>query len=236
MQDFAAWHKGIHWPERCAVCDGKADRLLAVQMSAVSGVAIGIPHAKIQSKVTQVRHPVCDRHYWRTWIASGLSQRSLVTLGLGVIAVCLLLQATLQIASLGSADGHAAFKGLGWSSVLGLAYGLLFWFLYFWAKRNTPVKIAGASREGLLIRITNDGYAQRFSELNRHNIGSSLAWLKTEKNRVAEQGDLARQAGMQRSANPYRAPNTAHAHEVLAGYWDRGFDVAEKRGRTPVKV
>ncbi|WP_028102370.1 hypothetical protein [Pseudoduganella violaceinigra] len=236
MQKIATRHDGIDWPQQCAVCNGKANRRLAVDMSAVSGIAVGAPHAKIQSTVTRIWHPICQRHYWRTWIASGLSQRSLVTLGLGIIAVCALLSAAGQVADLPFDAGLvAALENLGWGTALCMGYGVLFWLGLFWAKRNTPVKIIGASLEGVLFLFSNNEYAQRFSELNRRQIGASLAWLKDEKNRVAEQGDLACQSGLPKSVNPYRAPNTAQPHFELAAYWDRGFAVAEQRLKTAGK-
>ncbi|MFL6657388.1 MAG: hypothetical protein ACJ8GW_04910 [Massilia sp.] len=222
----------MRWPEECAVCGGEAHKRLAVDSSAVRGVINAGLALIVTSKVTRIVHPVCEQHFGKAWLASGLSQRSQFGVFAGVLTIfgVVDLFANLIRVFAGTNTGVSVLE------ILLMAYPFAYWSIYVWAKNNTPVRICAVQPLALDFEFGNPAYAQRFATLNeqeldasgkRSRVGVQFLCPKKEMNRVAEEGDLAFQAQQPRSANPYLAP----ADPLLAGYWNRGFAVAEKRAQ-----
>lgn len=225
----------INWPDQCAVCGDVAQKKLAVDSSAVNGIVnLGVAVA-VESKVTRIWHPVCARHYRKAWLASGLSQRSLLWLTLGVLTSLPLLSilfAMFHVVSNGMTERFAP------ASLLLLATpSALYWSGFIWARKNTAVRISSAKSLELKFIFSSATYAKAFAKLNalaeNGNEGDHIATIqfvsaKEEMNRVAEQGDLAFQANLSKASNPYRNPQNS-SDSLFANYWDRGYEVAEKR-------
>lgn len=225
----------ICWPEICAVCGGHADKELALDSSAVQGVTnIGIG-VIVTSKVTRVRHPVCSRHYFKAWVASGLSQRSLVGLGMGVLAALPILSLLIAGIQFVAYDTPIQFNS---TMAIGLAVSNIYFYFFFWARRNTSVRISATTPASIELAFNSEAYAKAFAEKNDVVVGSNCTVIITftsareEMNRIAEEGDLAFHANLPKSANPYRSHHGSANDLTAAGYWDRGYDVAAKRGRT----
>lgn len=56
-------------------------------------------------------------------------------------------------------------------------------------------------------------------------------YTKAVVNRVGEEGDTAFKSNVPKTKNPYRSPNAESENSALAGFWDRGYAVAERRQR-----
>jgi hypothetical protein len=223
----------IRWPEECAVCGAEAHKRLAVDSSAVRGIINTGLAMVVTRKVTRIVHPVCQQHFFKAWLASGLSQRSLFGVFGAVLTVfgAISLLTTLFRVFAGTATDISVLE------VLLMVYPFIYWSTYVWAKNSTPVRICSVSPLALDFEFSNRVYARRFAELNeqeldasgkRNRAGVQFLCPKTEMNRVAEEGDLAFQAQRPRSANPYLTP----ADPLFASYWNRGYAVAEKRAQS----
>lgn len=230
----------IKWPHCCAVCGGAASRLLAVDSSAVKGfVNLGIG-VVVVSKVTRVCYPICKEHFFSSWVASGLSQRSLFGLAMGVLSSLPILSILVAASRSGLQDALPKFSI---TTVLLLALPAIFWSLFFWAKRKTPVRIGSTNPDSIVFVFQSEEYAAAFAKANDKEVRSSAGQhtvrvhffsqkeKRDEMNRIAEEGDLAFKAHLPKSENPYLAQADLAGHELLASYWERGFEAAEKRHR-----
>ena len=115
-------------------------------------------------QVVGIRYPVCHKHKMIGSIAGKLSQRNLFNLGMGVMG-CLFLYgigvALFQFITEGKTlvgNDFLYFETL---------YVLIYFGLFFWARKNTPVKINNAKENEIELSFNNDIYGREFITINK---------------------------------------------------------------------
>ncbi|QDQ25558.1 hypothetical protein FNU76_03875 [Chitinimonas arctica] len=154
----------LKWPNKCAACNGSATRVLTVDSKETKAVVPFGAGVVTIGKVTRIRYPVCNRHFLSGWFASGLSQRSLFYLMLGVLSMFTALAASLAIYRItGNLLHGKETEDFPYGSV---TYTTLYWGLFFWARSATPVRFAGKTYFGTTFQFNNDEYADSFAKAN----------------------------------------------------------------------
>jgi hypothetical protein len=152
------------WPNKCAACGEKAAAEIESKCSVVTKVGYFVLFATTTHQVTGIKYPVCHKHKIIGSIASKLSQRNLFNLGMGVLG-CFFLYgigvALFQFITEG--------KTLGGNNFLFIEtmYVLMYFGLFFWAKKNTPVKINNATENEIELSFNNDTYGREFIAINK---------------------------------------------------------------------
>jgi len=159
-------NRSFYWPNKCAACGGKATDQLETKCSVVTKLGYSILFATTTHQITSISYPVCHKHKIIGTIAAKLSQRNLFNLGLGVMA-CFFLYgigvALFQNFIAGETSVNRDFL------IFEILYVFVYVSFYFWAKKNTPVKINNATENELELSFNNDAYRKEFIALNTEN-------------------------------------------------------------------
>ena len=164
MKPVSVISDNIRWPHKCAMCNEIAEKQVTASCSVLRG-AFPIPFLGIllSSRVLRITYPVCKRHRLRAWFAAGLSERNLFYLGLGFLSIYCLLFTVRKVFDLIVTDTHPEFSGF---DIFAVAFAAFYWFLYFWAKKNTPIRIAGIKDGTLQFEFNNHQFAEDFQAIN----------------------------------------------------------------------
>ena len=87
----------IRWPDRCAYCNDHANKYVRMVSRAVEKVGDWVLFITYTSRVVELGYPVCNAHALKAKLASALSQRRLVSLGLGVLTAFAILGAIADL-------------------------------------------------------------------------------------------------------------------------------------------
>lgn len=163
MRKIEIYTGQIRWPNKCAFCGGVATKQLPIQTANLVGaVNLGVVLA-INSSVVTVYHPICKKHFFVGWLASGLSQKSMFYLGLGLFATFFAIFVPVMIYGMLTGKVDRTFGGF---EIFSIVFPVVYWGLYFWAKRNTAVKFTRATATELQFAFNNDAYANEFASAN----------------------------------------------------------------------
>ena len=153
----------IQWPHSCAMCNEEATKTITASCSVVRG-ALPVPLAILWvSRIVRVTYPVCKKHHFKGWLAAGLSERNVFWLALGFFSILFLLAPIGYIYRLFTTGEHEEFGSFG---IVTVGFTIVYWYLYFWAKRNTPIKITNATKDTTTFEFVNDEFAKKFRTLN----------------------------------------------------------------------
>ena len=145
------------------MCNEIAEKQITASCSVVRAV-LPLPIAILWvSRIVKVTYPVCKRHFLKSWFAAGLSERNLFFLGLGVLSVVFLLASIGYLYRLITTEQPEPFGTFG---VVTLGFTVSYWGLYFWARRNTPIKISITPKNTLTFEFTNEAFAKEFRAAN----------------------------------------------------------------------
>jgi hypothetical protein len=160
-------NRSFSWPNKCVACGEKATDEIESKCSVVTKAGYFVLFATTTHQVTRIRYPVCHKHKMIGATAGKLSQRNLFNLGMGVMA-CFFLYgivfALFQFITEGKTlvgNDFLFFETM---------YVLIYFGLYFWAKKNTPVKIYNATENEIELSFNNDTYGREFIALNKEII------------------------------------------------------------------
>ncbi len=169
MEKIKFKNRSFSWPNKCTACGEKATNVLESKCSVVAKVRYFVFFASTTHQVTKISYPVCHKHKLIGTIASKLSQRNLLNLGLGIMACIFLYGIAVAIiavlfqyitkdeTAIGIGKGFLLFEAM---------YVLVYFGLYCWAKYNTPVKINNATENEIELSFNNDAYKREFMALN----------------------------------------------------------------------
>ena len=164
MKKHKFLNRSLFWPNKCVACGEKATDEIKSKCSVVTKVGYFVLFATTTHQVTRISYPVCHKHKIIGTIASKLSQRNLFNLGMGVMA-CFFLYgigaALFQFITTGKTLVGKEFL------LFEAMYVLIYFGLYFWAKKNTPVKINNATENEIELSFNNDTYGREFIALNK---------------------------------------------------------------------
>jgi len=160
-------NRSFSWPNKCVACGAKATDEIESKCSVVTKAGYFVLFATTTHQITRIRYPVCHKHRMIGSIAGKLSQRNLFNLGMGVLA-CFFLYGI----------GVALFQFITEGKTLvgndflffETMYVLIYFGLYFWAKKNTSVKINNATENQIELSFNNNTYGREFIALNKEII------------------------------------------------------------------
>ncbi|MBT6530806.1 MAG: hypothetical protein HOK99_07825 [Betaproteobacteria bacterium] len=153
----------INWPQKCAYCNASADGAVKAKSSAVKKARYFILFLQTTSRVIELDVPVCKSHRIKAAVASWLSQRSMLSLGLGVLSVFMVLGPIGEVVRF--LDGAEQINtSTGWRAFT-YVFPITYWALFFWAKNNTPILIED-QKEKIFFRFRSDEFANEFGRLN----------------------------------------------------------------------
>jgi len=118
-------------------------------------------------QVTRINYPVCHTHKIIGTIAGKLSQRNLLNLSMGVMAFFFLYGIGVALFQYITAGKSLVGKDF---LLFEFMYILVYFGLYFWAKKNTPVKINNTTENEIELSFNNDTYGREFIALNKEII------------------------------------------------------------------
>jgi hypothetical protein len=162
MNSVRVTSDNIRWPHKCAMCNDIAEKQVTASCSVLRG-ALPIPFFGILLSSRRITYPVCKRHRLRAWFAAGLSERNLFYLGLGFLSIYCLIFTVGKVFDLIVTGTHHEFWGF---DIFAVAFAACYWFLYFWAKKNTPIRIAGFKDGTLQFEFNNQQFANDFQVMN----------------------------------------------------------------------
>lgn len=162
MKKYKLTSNKINWPHKCAYCNEKSYSFINTRSKAIKKFEIFILFNRITTQFIEITFPVCKEHKLKATIASKLSQRNQLYLGLGFIATfCLMMP---------FADVYALICGLEFPKLSGRIFGYgfptIYWAIYFWAKNNAPLIIEDLNNE-VYICFKNEAFADSFENVNK---------------------------------------------------------------------
>lgn len=153
----------IRWPDRCAYCNEHANRFVRTISRAVEKVGYWVLFFTYTSRVVELGFPVCRAHKPKAVLASALSQRRLISIGLGVLTAFAMLGAI--------ADLYRLFYGadpyeFGWTKTSFLYFfPVLYWSVFYWARKSAPVLIQDVDGK-IILHFKNDEFGREFIRIN----------------------------------------------------------------------
>jgi hypothetical protein len=160
-------NSSFSWPNKCVACGGKVTDEIKSQCSVVTKVGYFVLFATTTRRITSISYPVCHKHKIIGTIASKLSQRNLFNLGMGVMACFFLYGIGVALVQFITAGKTLVGKGF---LLFEAMYILIYFGLYYWAKKNTPVKINNATENEIVLSFNNETYGREFIALNQEII------------------------------------------------------------------
>ena len=167
MKKYKFKNRSFSWPNKCAACGGKATDEIESKCSVVTKVGYFVLFATTTHQVTRICYPVCHKHKIIGTIAGKLSQRNLLNLGMGVLACVFLYGIGVALFQFITAGETSIGKNF---LLFEAMYVLVYFGFYFWAKKNTPVKINNATENEIELSFNNDTYRTEFMALNKEII------------------------------------------------------------------
>jgi len=148
-------------------CGEKATAEIESKCSVVKKVGYFVLFATTTHQVTSIRYPVCQKHKMIGAIACKLSQRNLFNLGMGVMTCFFMFGIGVTLFQFITEGGTLVGDDFLFFETI---YVLIYFGLYFWAKKNTPVKINNATENEIELSFNNDTYEKEFIALNKEII------------------------------------------------------------------
>jgi len=155
--------RSIEWPQKCAYCNANADGTVKATSSAVKKARYFILFLQTTSRVIELDVPVCRSHRIKAAIASWLSKRSMLSLGLGVLSVFVVFGPIGEVVRFLN-GAEQLDTSPGWRAFM-YGYPVTYWALFFWAKKSSPILIED-QKEKIFFRFRSDEFANEFSRLN----------------------------------------------------------------------
>lgn len=157
----------VQWPNSCAYCNDAAETVVRANSRAIQKVGYWISFVTYTSRIIQFGFPVCRAHKTKARIASAVSQRRLISLGLGVMTAFALLGAAGDLYRLfTSPDPYE----LSWAKIGFIyAFPLLYWSTFYWAKNNAPILIRDLKSK-IILQFRNDDFGRAFAAINEISI------------------------------------------------------------------